>query len=76
MGIPRDQREDRGLPDDPSFVEGSWHWFLAIAIAAVALLFRLAPVLRAGGVFGLGNYDDAVYYAASTRPAVEELREL
>ena len=66
MGIPRAQLEDQRLPDGPSFVEGSWHWFLAIAIAAIAFLFRLVPVLRGGGLFGLGNYDDGVYYAAST----------
>ena len=76
MGIPRAQPEDQRLPDDPSFAEGSWHWFFAIAIAAIAFLFRLVPVLRAGGLLGLGNYDDGVHYAASSRPAVEELREL
>ena len=66
MGIPRAQPEDQRLPGGRSFVEGSWHWFLAIAIAAIAFLFRLVPVLRGGGLFGLGNYDDGVYYAAST----------
>jgi hypothetical protein len=39
---------------------------MAIAIAAVAFVFRLVPVLRGGGLFGLGNYDDGVYYAAGT----------
>jgi len=43
MGIPRAQPEDQRLPDGPSFAEGSWHWFLAIAIAAIAFLFRLVP---------------------------------
>ncbi|MFL6047751.1 MAG: hypothetical protein ACJ72M_21905, partial [Propionibacteriaceae bacterium] len=66
MGIPRAQLEDQGQPVGPSFAGGSWHWFLAIAIAAIAFLFRLIPVLRGGGLFGLGNYDDAVYYAAGT----------
>jgi alpha-1,2-mannosyltransferase len=66
MGIPRAQPEDQGLPDGPSFAGGSWHWFLAIAIAAIAFVFRLVPVLRGGGLFGLGNYDDGVYYAAGT----------
>ena len=28
--------------------------------------FRLVPVLRGGGLFGFGNYDDGVYYAAAT----------
>ena len=43
-----------------------------IAIAAIAFLVRLVPVLRGGGLFGIGNYDDGVYYAAATgdpRPA-------
>jgi alpha-1,2-mannosyltransferase len=66
MGVPRAQQEDRGLSDGPSLVEGSWHWFLAITIAAIAFLFRLVPTLRGGGLFGLGNYDDGVYYAAGT----------
>jgi alpha-1,2-mannosyltransferase len=41
-------------------------WLWAIAVAAVAFLFRLVPVLRGGGLFGIGNYDDGVYYAAAT----------
>jgi len=66
MVIRRTQPEDQGLPDGPSFVGRSWHWFLAIAIAAIAFVVRLVPVMRGGGLFGLGNYDDGVYYAAST----------
>ena len=66
MGIPRAQPEDRGQPAGPGFVRGSRHWFFAIAIAGIAFLFRLIPVLRGGGLFGLGNYDDGVYYAAGT----------
>jgi hypothetical protein len=66
VGIPRSQPEDQRRSDGPSFVEGTTHWFLAIAIAAIAFLFQLVPVLRGGGLFGLGNYDDGVYYAAST----------
>ena len=27
---------------------------------------RLVPVVRGGGLFGIGNYDDGVYYAAAT----------
>jgi hypothetical protein len=41
-------------------------WPCAIAIAAIAFVIRLVPVLRGGGLFGLGNYDDGVYYAAAT----------
>jgi alpha-1,2-mannosyltransferase len=41
-----------------------WPW--AVAVAVAAFLFRLVPVLRGGGLFGLGNYDDGVYYASAT----------
>ena len=44
----------------------SQHWLWAIAIAAIAFVIRLVPVLRGGGLFGVGNYDDGVYYAAAT----------
>jgi alpha-1,2-mannosyltransferase len=58
VGIPRAQTEDR---------PATRLWLWAIAVAAVAFLFRLVPVLRGGGLFGIGNYyDDGVYYAAAT----------
>lgn len=44
---------------------GSWAvvaWSVAVAAAAA----RLVPLLRGGGLTGLGNYDDGVYYAAGT----------
>jgi alpha-1,2-mannosyltransferase len=37
----------------------------AVLIFAVAFGARLYPMLRGGGLFGLGNYDDGVYYAAA-----------
>lgn len=37
----------------------------AVAVFALALVARLVPVLRGGGLHGLGNYDDAVHYAAT-----------
>lgn len=40
--------------------------FLVIGIAAVTFVARLVPVLRGGGLLGLGNYDDGVYYGAAT----------
>jgi hypothetical protein len=43
----------------------SQHWLWAIAIAVIAFLIRLVPVLRGGGLFGIGNYDDGVYYASA-----------
>ena len=42
------------------------HWLWAIALGAIAFAVRLIPVLRGGGLFGFGNYDDGVYYAAAT----------
>jgi alpha-1,2-mannosyltransferase len=59
MGVPRAQSPALGRP-------ASLHWLWAIAIAAIAFVIRLVPVLRGGGLFGLGNYDDGVYYAAAT----------
>ena len=57
VGIPRAPTQDRLF---------SRIWLWAIAVAAVAFVFRLVPVLRGGGLFGIGNYDDGVYYAAAT----------
>jgi hypothetical protein len=42
---------------------------LALFAALTALAARLVPVLRGGGLWGLGNYDDGVYYAAGTAVA-------
>ena len=36
-----------------------------IALGVLAFVVRLVPVLRRGGVTGLANYDDGVYYAAA-----------
>jgi alpha-1,2-mannosyltransferase len=58
MGKPPAQANDRPL---------SLHLMWAIAIAAIAFVIRLVPVLRGGGLFGIGDYyDDGVYYAAAT----------
>jgi len=57
MGNPPAQTQDRTS-------RLLWPW--AIAIAAIAFVIRLVPVLRGGGLFGIGNYDDGVYYAAAT----------
>jgi alpha-1,2-mannosyltransferase len=66
VGIPPAQPQDRAVPKGASSARGNWHWTMAIGIAAIAFVFRLVPVLRGGGLFGLGNYDDGVYYAAAT----------
>ena len=39
---------------------------VAIGLAALAVAARLVPVLRGGGLTGLGNYDDGVYFSAGT----------
>jgi alpha-1,2-mannosyltransferase len=38
---------------------------VALTVAVVAVAARLVPLLRGGGLFGLGNYDDAVYYSSA-----------
>src|SRR4051794_25537891 len=40
---------------------------LSLALVAVtAFVLRLVPVLTGGGLYGRGNYDDGVYYAAAS----------
>lgn len=36
-----------------------------VLIGGLAFLVRLAALLRGGGLFGYGNYDDGVYFASS-----------
>ena len=36
-----------------------------VGVAVVAVTARLVPVLRGGGLYGLGNYDDGVHFAAA-----------
>ena len=38
---------------------------LVVGVSSIAFLARLLPLLRGGGLFGFGNYDDGVYFAAS-----------
>ena len=42
------------------------HAAVAVAVALVAGAARIVPVVRGGGLTGLGNYDDGVYYATGT----------
>jgi hypothetical protein len=44
----------------------AWAWAVAVGVAGVAFATRLVPVLRGGGLYGLGNYDDGVYYSAAS----------
>jgi alpha-1,2-mannosyltransferase len=60
VGIPRAQPPDQDRP----LVSHAWVW--AVAVAVIAFMFRLVPVLRGGGLFRVGDYDDAVYYSAAT----------
>lgn len=41
-------------------------WLIVGCVTSVAFAARLVPVLRGGGLRGIGNYDDGVYYAAGT----------
>lgn len=36
-----------------------------VALALLALLVRLLPVLNGGGLSGIGNYDDTVYFGSA-----------
>ncbi|WP_157719797.1 glycosyltransferase family 39 protein [Microlunatus sagamiharensis] len=50
----------------PRLVDARAGWsVLALGLGTVAFLARLVPVLRGGGLFGLGNYDDGVYFSAA-----------
>jgi alpha-1,2-mannosyltransferase len=40
-------------------------WPLTVTVAVLAFAARLVPVLRGAGLFGLGDYDDGVYYSAA-----------
>jgi alpha-1,2-mannosyltransferase len=42
------------------------HTAVTVTVALVAAAARIVPVVRGGGLTGLGNYDDGVYYAAGT----------
>ena len=67
MGAPPARTLDRALTQGTGSTEGSLQWLWVVAIAVIAFLFRLVPVLRGGGMFGIGNYyDDGVYYASAT----------
>ena len=38
---------------------------LVCALSSTAFVARLAPLLRGGGLYGLGNYDDGVHFASA-----------
>lgn len=40
-------------------------WIGLLVLAVIAFVARLAPVLSGGGLYGYGNYDDGVYFAAA-----------
>jgi alpha-1,2-mannosyltransferase len=60
VGIPSAQPPHADRP----LVSRAWLW--AVAVAVIAFLFRLVPILRGGGLSGVGDYDDGVYYSAAT----------
>jgi alpha-1,2-mannosyltransferase len=54
-------------PLEPEHVIARFRWPLLLGIVAlIGFAVRLVPVLRGGGLRGLGNYDDGVYFAAGT----------
>lgn len=58
-------REDRPGRDLRGQVTAGWV-IAVVLVAGAAFALRLAPVLAGGGLFGRGNYDDGVYYAAAS----------
>ena len=38
---------------------------LVLTLSCLAFVARLVPLLRGGGLFGLGNYDDGVHFASA-----------
>lgn len=38
---------------------------LVVVVSSVAFLARLVPLLRGGGLYGLGNYDDGVHFTSA-----------
>lgn len=38
---------------------------LVVVMSSVAFLARLVPLVRGGGLYGLGNYDDGVHFASA-----------
>ena len=61
---PFSERADIGVVRATFFRGHAWLW-VAGPVGVVAFAARLVPVLRGGGLFGLGNYDDGVYFAAA-----------
>lgn len=54
-----------GTPAPPVTARRLGLLVLLAAIGVVAFVVRLSIVVRGGGLFGLGAYDDGVYYAAA-----------
>jgi alpha-1,2-mannosyltransferase len=66
VGVPSARTLDRAPTQGTGPTQGSMQWLWVVAIAVIAFLFRLVPVLRGGGLFGIGYYyDDGVYYASA-----------
>lgn len=58
----------RGAIDSPVADRAPLNWWglwVPTGIAIIAVLVRLVPVLRGGGLFGRDTYDPSVYYAAA-----------
>ncbi|HET9647239.1 MAG TPA: hypothetical protein VFP34_03295 [Microlunatus sp.] len=59
---------DTAIP--PIRARATWrtagHWWVALLAAGLAVGLRLIALVRGGGLFGLGNYDDGVYYSAGS----------
>ena len=61
-----DQSGSTIAPGDRRLSSGRWVGvLLAAAVALIAFVARLLPVLRGSGLYGYGNYDDGVYFASA-----------
>jgi hypothetical protein len=49
---------------EPRVASPPW-WPAAVVVAVTAFGSRLMPLLHGGGFFGIGNYDDGVYFSAA-----------
>jgi alpha-1,2-mannosyltransferase len=72
VAVPVDERLP-GFPDRPSDASATsdvhgdarWPWLVG-AVALLAFVARIVPMLRGGGLVSSDGYDDSVYYAAAT----------
>lgn len=58
------RRKKAPARDQTTMSRRSWA-VLVLVVSSLAFLARLVPLLRGGGLFGLGNYDDGVHFTSA-----------